>query len=285
MTRRRVALLMAVLTALPACRGGSPSRRATPSSPSAALTTTSTTTAAPTAGDLQRAVDAATAGRHVTVHLAVIDLTSGVRAGHLDRTAVLSASLYKLFVARELFRRVAAGSLKRTDPSGDGRHDVAECLRLMIVISDDRCGVAGLNMIGRGGFDASLHGDGFADTSMATPQKTSAADVAELLRREHDGNTELYGLLRQQQVNDRIPRGLPPGTPLAHKTGDRTGWAHDAGVMTTPKGDVVLAVLTGPWPKPCCHEEHIGAPERSAFAVIGQVAHSVYVAVTSPGTV
>jgi len=205
-----------------------------------------------------------------------VDLRTGMRAEHLGRRVVLSASLYKLFVARDLYRRIAAGTVQRDQPSGDGSHTVGECLRLMIVVSDDGCGVAGLNMVGRGRLDPALHTDGFSGTFLDTPQRTTAADVAELVRRERQGDTELYGLLRQQQVNDRIPPALPPGTPIAHKTGDRTGWAHDAGVITTPTGELLIAILTGPWPSPCCHEERIGALEREAFAAIGRVARRAY---------
>ena len=230
---------------------------------------------------LQAAVNAAVTGRRVAVSVVAVDLTTGARAEHLGGRVVLSASLYKLFVAHELFRRIADGSVKRTDPSGDGTHTVDECLRLMIVISDDGCGVAGLNMVGKGALDPSLHRDGYSGTYLASPQRTTAADVVELFRRERAVGSELYGLLRQQQVNDRIPPALPPGTPIAHKTGDRTGWAHDAGVITTPKGDVVVAVLTGPWPSPCCHEERIGSLEREAFALIGTIARRVYDEVTA----
>jgi hypothetical protein len=38
----------------------------------------------------------------------------------------------------------------------------------------------------------------------------------------------------------------------------------------------VVVVLTGPWPAPCCHEERVGAPERRAFALIGEVARRIY---------
>ena len=247
-----------------------------------ATTTTSTTIAPATstdanlAGSLQGTVDAAASGRPASASVVAINLTTGERGEHLGRRVVLSASLYKLFVAHELYRRIGDGSVARSDSSGDGTHTVEECLRLMIVVSDDGCGVAGLNQIGKGDMDPSLHGDGYPGTYLASPQRTTAADVAEFFRRERAANSELYGLLRQQQVNDRIPPALPPGTPLAHKTGDRTGWAHDAGVITTPKGDVIVAVLTGPWPSPCCHEERIGALERQAFAMIGAIARRVY---------
>ena len=269
---------------LVACAGQSHDRVATTTTATIAPATTTSTTApaapAPPRA-LQPTVDAAVAHRPVPVSVVAIDLTNGERGEHLAGRVVLSASLYKLFVARELFRRIGEGSLARGDASGDGSHTVDECLRLMIVVSDDGCGVAGLNMVGRGALDPSLRRDGFSGTSLASPQRTTAADVAELLVRERAGGTELYGLLRRQQVNDRIPPALPPGTPIAHKTGDRTGWAHDAAVVTTPKGDAVVVVLTGPWPSPCCHEERIGPLEREAFALIGDIARRVYDAVAT----
>jgi hypothetical protein len=91
----------------------------------------------------------------------------------------------------------------------------------------------------------------------------------------------MYALLKAQQVNDRLPRGLPPGTPIAHKTGDRIHWAHDAGVITTPNGDVLLAVLTGPWAAPCCDADHPGAGERVAFGAIADLGSTIYQSVAA----
>jgi beta-lactamase class A len=288
-SRRLAPVVLAVTVALGACSSDGTGRSVSTGTSAPAATSTSTTVASPTTAPptsvarpavaksaLQAAIDAAASGRRVPVSVVALDLTTGERAEHLGRRVVLSASLYKLFVAHELFRRIGTGEVRRDQPSGDGTHTVDECLRLMIVISDDGCGVAGLNMVGRGAMDPSLHRDGFPGTYLESPQRTTAADVVEFLRRERAGDSELYGLLRQQQVNDRIPPALPPGTPIAHKTGDRTGWAHDAGVITTPRGEVIVAVLTGAWPSPCCHEERIGALEREAFALIGAVARRVY---------
>jgi beta-lactamase class A len=92
---------------------------------------------------------------------------------------------------------------------------------------------------------------------------------------------ELYDLLRAQEVNDRLPTRLPNGTPIAHKTGDIRHWAHDAGVITTPNGDVVLAVLSGPWALPCCDADHPGRAEEVAFAAIADLARLVYDAVVA----
>jgi hypothetical protein len=159
----------------------------------------------------------------------------------------------------------------------------------MIVVSDNDCGVAGLDIVGRGAQDRELARAGYVSTSLASPQKTSADDIALFFTRVRDGTllgddggaatAELYALLGRQQVNDRLPTALPPGTPIAHKTGDMRTWAHDAGVITTPSGDVLVAILSGPWPLPCCDADHPGAAERVAFGTIAELGRRIYDAV------
>jgi beta-lactamase class A len=258
------------------------------SSSAAPATTTPTTTRPP--ADLQTVIDTFAAGQKVSFSIVVVDLTTGTRATHLSDRQVLSASLYKLFVARELLRRISAGMLERGAAAGDGfGRTIDECLQAMIVVSDNACGEAGLRIVGQSALTAGLRRDGFVSTSLASPQQTSADDIALFFEQARDGtllgptsraeSAELYQLLRAQQVNDRLPTGLPPGTAIAHKTGDRREWAHDAGVISTPRGDVLLAVLSGPWPLPCCDADHPGAAEQIAFGAIGELGRVVYDAV------
>jgi beta-lactamase class A len=58
----------------------------------------------------------------------------------------------------------------------------------------------------------------------------------------------MRAILLRQQLNDRLPRFLPAGTPVAHKTGSLNGpWAvrNDAGVIDLGAGGrVVVAVFT-----------------------------------------
>jgi beta-lactamase class A len=297
-------VVLATTTACGSSRTATPASTTTTTSTTAAPVTTAatavatTTSATPstTAGHspttaptstLQGTIDGFAAQHSVPFSVVAIDLTTGKGASHLANRQVLSASLYKLFVARELLRRIYAGTLQRSAPAGDSQQrTVGECLRAMIVVSDNACGVAGLGMVGGGALDAALARDGYTSTRMASPQRTSAADVARFLQkaRNHtlldaggeDASTELYGLLQAQQVNDRLPTGLPPGTPIAHKTGDRIGWAHDAGVITTTRGDVLLAVLSGPWAPPCCDADHPGPAEKVAFGAIADLGSRVY---------
>jgi beta-lactamase class A len=288
----RVGLVAALALAASACTDDDPPAAAASDNESviessSAAPTTTTTRPSP---DLQSVVDTFVAGQRVSFSIVAIDLSTGATATHLGERQVRSASLYKLFVARELLRRIYAGTLRRDAPAGDGDgRTVAECVRAMIVVSDNACGAAGLTIVGRGAQNSALRRDGFTETSLASPQLTSAHDVALFFERARDGTllgpdgrgaaAELYQLLREQQVNDRLPLALPPGTPIAHKTGDIRGWAHDAGVITTPRGDVLLAVLSGPWPLPCCDADHPGEAERKAFGAISELGRAVYDAV------
>ena len=81
---------------------------------------------------------------------------------------------------------------------------------------------------------------------------TTARDLAILLRALAEGRAvarstgaELLGILEAQEFNDGIPAGLPPGTRVAHKTGEITATWHDAALVYPPDGKpYALVVLT-----------------------------------------
>jgi beta-lactamase class A len=60
-----------------------------------------------------------------------------------------------------------------------------------------------------------------------------------------DASQKMIDVLAAQEFNRGIPAGLPLGTRVAHKTGDITRVAHDAGLVLAPDGSsYVLVVLT-----------------------------------------
>ena len=59
-------------------------------------------------------------------------------------------------------------------------------------------------------------------------------------RRACDG---MLAILKACQTNRRIPRHLPIGTVVAHKTGTLDRLAVDAGIVYTPKGDYALSLF------------------------------------------
>jgi beta-lactamase class A len=80
----------------------------------------------------------------------------------------------------------------------------------------------------------------------------------------------MRAILLRQEFNDEIPAGLPPGTPVAHKTGSITGVLHDAAIVY-PRGrrPYMLVVLTRGIPD-----------EKVARALIADLSRIVYEDVT-----
>lgn len=81
---------------------------------------------------------------------------------------------------------------------------------------------------------------------------TTARDLAIILRAiEEDraapaaATREMRDILLAQEFHEQIPAGLPPGVPVAHKTGSITGHMHDAAIVYPPgRKPYVLVVLT-----------------------------------------
>lgn len=80
-----------------------------------------------------------------------------------------------------------------------------------------------------------------------------------------DASKAMLALLARQEIRDRLPVLLPPNTVVAHKTGNLPGVIHDAGVIVTPAGPVIVAVLTETVPT-----------EQRAVEVIQRLALVVY---------
>lgn len=72
-------------------------------------------------------------------------------------------------------------------------------------------------------------------------------------------------IMRKQQFQNRIPALLPPDTPVANKTGSITGICHDAGIIYSPAGPLVLVVLTRDIPQPAVAEGAIRHVARMVF--------------------
>ena len=82
---------------------------------------------------------------------------------------------------------------------------------------------------------------------------TTARDLLALLAAIEQGRAaspastdSMRAILLRQAFNDRIPAGLPPGTRVAHKTGEITAVAHDAAIVYPAgrRSPYVLVVLT-----------------------------------------
>jgi len=76
-------------------------------------------------------------------------------------------------------------------------------------------------------------------------------------------------VLFAQHWNDAIPTGLPPGTRIAHKTGNITAVEHDAAIVYPASGaPYVLVILTSGVPDPAVAKRLIADVARIVHAAL-----------------
>ena len=206
--------------------------------------------------ELQTVIDDFAASQNGTYGIYVEDLSNGVVASHNVDTQLKSASLYKLFAAQLAYQRIDKGLwyLGQTMDSERG-YDLEKCLQVMITVSDNECGRAILIRSGINAIDTTAMTElGYPDTDLSgTYTKSSATDVAKILKNVYysenlskASSQSFLDLLAAQDINERLPQGLPDGVQIMHKTGDLEGYVHDAGIVRSINGDYIIVVMSGP---------------------------------------
>jgi len=84
---------------------------------------------------------------------------------------------------------------------------------------------------------------------------------------------EMVLILARQRFRDAIPAGLPPGTPVAHKTGSITKIHHDAAIVYAPRPFVLVVLVRGL------------QDEKQSAALIAAIARVLYAVASGPGPV
>ncbi len=97
----------------------------------------------------------------------------------------------------------------------------------------------------RGVEDGRAFERGLNNTATARDLATLLLALAEGAAASPAATAEMLRILAAQEFNDGIPAGLPPGTRVAHKTGEITGTWHDAALVYPPAGrPFALVVLS-----------------------------------------
>jgi beta-lactamase class A len=215
-----------------------------------------------------------------TVGLVVEDLDMEREIAFNEDTLIPSASLVKVPIMLSCFYAAEEGKMDLKDPitlkssekvSGSkvlasepsGSVFTAEGLFCpMITESDNAAANMLIDSLGFDVLNAYFKKMGLKNTNIARKMMdfkerregeenyTTAGDMAYLLEQIYykkflnkDVSEKCLALLGQQKINDRIPRKLPRGTYVVHKTGLERHVCHDVGIVFTNKGNFLICVL------------------------------------------
>lgn len=199
------------------------------------------------------------------VAVVVHNLTTGQYAALGEHVQMPAASLYKVPVMIAWMARAEEGGRPLDE------YTKAQIYR-MITVSSNPDGQELGARIGWDTVSVLMKNLGFRDTALTDPPVTSASDMAQMFAALYNRelvsprySEEMIRILADQQINDRIPRSLPQGTVVAHKTGEIDRFRHDVGVIEAPHSVYVLAVLGG----------NLSDPEQATEA-IADLSRSVY---------
>lgn len=296
----------------------------------------------------------------IELRIAAADAKMGIAMRHLQRgdeilinadESFLMASVLKIPVLVEAFRRIEAGEFTLDDRwelttaeknlgSGtltyfdDGlMPTVRDLLTLMIIISDNTATDMVIHRLGNAAITQTMHSLGLtsihlpltirnifesilpnADPTQDQYEQAKAAAVFELpadaagfstgpdnnvstprhmtdllemiFEGRAAGRAACDGMLKillKQQLNDRLPRFLPPGTRVAHKTGTLGGYRNDAGILyvndaTGPDANQVALTIFSKWDNAAVKGDPVAERDRihAVDSAFGHIARAVY---------
>jgi beta-lactamase class A len=105
-------------------------------------------------------------------------------------------------------------------------------------------GAPGMHVV-RGVEDSKAFEKGLNNTTTARALLTLMEKIAKGQAVDEAASSEMVAILKRQKFNDRIPAGLPPGIPVAHKTGEITKIQHDAAIVYAERPFALVVLVRG----------------------------------------
>ena len=105
-------------------------------------------------------------------------------------------------------------------------------------------GAPGMHVL-RGVEDDKAFQKGLNNTTTARALMTLLQRIAQRDAVDKQSSDAMIAILERQHFNDRIPAGVPAGTPVAHKTGEITRIQHDAAIVYAPRPYVLVVLVRG----------------------------------------
>lgn len=196
-------------------------------------------------------------------------------------------------VIRNEFHSIVDGSPYELDPADDSETELykaegqtrtlSQLCELMITTSSNLAANLLIEKLGVKNIQATVHSLGAEGMKVlrgvedgkafqkGLNNTTTAQALASLLTDMVTGRAvdpvagkQMTEILERQHIQGGIPAGLPPGTRVAHKTGDITKIHHDAAIVYAPKPFVLVILVGG-----------LGEPEEN-FALMADITRMLY---------
>ncbi len=126
-----------------------------------------------------------------------------------------------------------------------------------------RLGAGGMQVL-RGVEDQKAFDKGLSNTTTARGLLVLLTKIASGQAVSSRADAEMAEILKRQKFNDAIPAGLPPNTPVGHKTGSITKIHHDAAIVYGPRPYVLVVLVRGI------------ADEKASGALIARISREVW---------
>lgn len=222
------------------------------------------------------------------------DLLTGETIVHQENEALYAASVIKLFIMVEAFRRFDEGTL---DPKQKiavrSEHKVPSCgaltylhdgleaslldlVTLMIILSDNTATNILIDVLGMDTINQQIRNSGCRQTilkrKMFDREKAArgfnnvitAAETGDLLERLYfkelispSASEQMLSILHNQRLNSKLPfflKAMDPAPEIAHKTGEDAGITHDVGIVFPTKGNPFIVCFLGNETDVCRYE-------------------------------
>jgi beta-lactamase class A len=119
----------------------------------------------------------------------------------------------------------------------------------------------------RGVEDGKAFAKGINNTTTARALLSLFEAIARSRAVDASASGQMIAILKRQKFNEAIPAGLPPGTAVAHKTGEITKIHHDAAIVYARRPFVLIVLVRGL------------ADQKQSAALIADITRVLYQAV------
>jgi beta-lactamase class A len=128
----------------------------------------------------------------------------------------------------------------------------------------------------RDGFSYSLGPDNNVSAPRDLTRLMEMIFKGELLDR--DACDSILDIMLKQQLNDRLPRFLPAGTRIPHKTGTFSGVRNDCGIIYVNDNTHVVVTTLATWDQDSVRRDRVADWRRSIEidTALGQIALAAY---------